>query len=85
MLIQKLRNVSQSATPMQPSQLSLFLTPNKVTRHSAVSFLVASIIFLPWFLLYVTSGQYVLSPSVYNTLDVTNLCVTCFGLQTSVS
>lgn len=45
--------------------------------------MVATVIFLPWFLLYIIAGKQVLDPDVYNTLDATKLDVAMLGLPTS--
>ncbi len=53
------------------------------TRQSAIGFVVASCIFLPWFFLYVTAGAEVLSPNVYHALDATRLNAKKLGLPSS--
>ncbi len=50
------------------------------TRYSAVALSVATALFLPWFLLYVFAGSTVLSPSVYQALDVTSLNLGGLGI-----
>ncbi len=53
------------------------------TRLSAIGFVIASLIFLPWLLLYMIAGESVLSYNVWYTLDATRLDTAALGLPTS--
>lgn len=55
----------------------------KHTRWSAIGFTVASCIFIPWSMLYITAGASVLDPHVYWILDATRLNVAALGLPSS--
>jgi hypothetical protein len=50
------------------------------TRWSAIGFVAASVVFLPWFLIYIIAGDTVLSPNMYRILDATRLNVANLGL-----
>ncbi|KAG2440962.1 hypothetical protein HXX76_003815 [Chlamydomonas incerta] len=52
----------------------------KYTKWSAIGFIVATVIFLPWLLLYAIAGQDILSPNVYNALNAAALDLSAYGL-----
>ncbi|PNW80568.1 hypothetical protein CHLRE_07g323050v5 [Chlamydomonas reinhardtii] len=52
----------------------------KYTKWSAIGFIVATVIFLPWLLLYAIAGKEVLSPDVYNALNAAALDLSAYGL-----
>ena len=49
------------------------------TRHSAISFVIATVAFLPWLLLYAIAGDQILSEKVYRALDAAALDLTKYG------
>ncbi|GAX83040.1 hypothetical protein CEUSTIGMA_g10466.t1 [Chlamydomonas eustigma] len=56
----------------------------KYTRYSAIAFTIASILFLPWLLLYTIAGSWLLDPRVYRALDVINLNIANLGIPSAV-
>lgn len=54
--------------------------PPAVTRMSAISFAVATCLFLPWLLVYAIAGESILSSKVYRALDAAALDLSEYGL-----
>lgn len=52
----------------------------KYTRYSAVGFVVYSILFLPWMLLYLIGGADVIGYTTWYRMDATRLNINQFGL-----
>ncbi|PNH09071.1 putative gamma-secretase subunit PEN-2 [Tetrabaena socialis] len=52
----------------------------RYTKYSAVGFTVATVLFLPWLLLYAIAGESILSYKVYHALDAASLDLSAYGL-----
>jgi len=49
-----------------------------------VAFTIASLLFIPWFLLYIIAGSWLLDPNVYKVLDVIKFNVASLGVPSAV-
>ncbi|KAG2493278.1 hypothetical protein HYH03_008415 [Edaphochlamys debaryana] len=52
----------------------------KYTKWSTIGFVIVTVIFLPWLILYAAAGQEILSANVYNALDAASLDLSQYGL-----
>ncbi|KXZ56290.1 hypothetical protein GPECTOR_1g255 [Gonium pectorale] len=52
----------------------------RYTKHSAIAFVVLTVAFLPWLLLYAIAGDRILSEKVYRALDAAALDLSKYGL-----
>jgi hypothetical protein len=53
--------------------------PAADVRYSAIALAIATVMYLPWLLLYAIAGKEVLSAKVYHALDAAALDLSAYG------